>query len=233
MIIAILMRTDRVSKGLPKTMMHSSDPSQRRFGHQSKLPLFLYPLSFAPPLTPPWVSARDFFTHPWTIYFVGLIGLLPSCAGLPASQYLQGFYWIPGITNLSLSAEERIQVGIKAATYQAPIIIGITLGYWVWLSCCEFLRFERAAYQMSHAYCTILVVLASHKLRDSIQMSYIRAVLSQDAAYFDKHGSGEISARGAKDMDIISKGYGEHLGWLMWFGGYMVGVSTERANEST
>lgn len=57
-------------------------------------------------------------------------------------------------------------------------------------------------------------------------MAYIRAILSQDAAYFDKHGSGEITARGAKDMDIISKGYGEHLGWVMWFGGYLVGVST-------
>jgi len=122
-----------------KAKMHTSNPIKRRFGHQSKLPLFLYPLSFAPSLTPPWVSFRDFFTHPWTLYFIGLIGLLPSCADLPAAQYIQGFYWIPGITNLSLSVEERIQVGIDAATYQSAVIVGVTLGYWVWLSCCELL----------------------------------------------------------------------------------------------
>jgi hypothetical protein len=149
--------------------MYRRHPSKRRFGHQSNLPLFLYPLSFAPPLTPPWVSVRDFFTHPWTLYFIGLIGLLPSCAALPAAQYIQGFYWIPGITNLSLSKEERIQVGIDAATYQSAVIIGVTLGYWIWLSCCEFLCLGRV--QRSHNQCIIAVVLASYKLRDGIQMA--------------------------------------------------------------
>ena len=85
---------------------------------------------------------------------------------------------------------------------------------------------SKSAHQRSHVLYIIAVVLASYKLRDGIQLAYIRAILAQDAAYFDKHGSGEIAARGAKDMDIISKGYGEHLGWVMWFGGYLVGVST-------
>jgi hypothetical protein len=60
-----------------------------------------------------------------------------------------------------------------------------------------------------------------------MQVAYIAAVVSQDAVYFDKHGCGEISARATKDIAVIRKGYGEHLGWLVWCGLYIIIVSPE------
>jgi hypothetical protein len=115
----------------------SKDLTKPRFGHQSRLPLFLYPLSFAPPLRPPWVSVHDFFTHPWILYSIGVLGILPSSVSLPVSQYLQGFYWIPGVMDLGISKDAKIHVGVMTATYQAAIVVTAFIGYFVWLFCCK------------------------------------------------------------------------------------------------
>jgi hypothetical protein len=58
-----------------------------------------------------------------------------------------------------------------------------------------------------------------------MRLAYISSILSQDTAYFDTHGCGEITTRSDKDIDTIEKGYGEHLGRSMHLICYVIAVS--------
>jgi ABC-type multidrug transport system fused ATPase/permease subunit len=70
-----------------------------------------------------------------------------------------------------------------------------------------------------------VVEKASNDLSKAMQIAYVSSVISQDAIYFDKYGSGEIATRATTDLDTIDKGYGQHLGWLIWLACYVVAVS--------
>lgn len=116
---------------------HQSRAIPTNLGHSSRLPSFLYPLSFVPPIVPPWKSPKAFVSHPWTLYGIGTIGAGLAAAYLPFAQYLCGTYWMPGITDLSTSASTREQVGSKAATYEAGILCASLVGFFTWFCCCE------------------------------------------------------------------------------------------------
>jgi hypothetical protein len=119
---------------------HGPDESSRQtkqvFGHQSTLPDILYPLSFAVPLTPLWVSPSQFFSHPWVLYSIGFIGVMSSAACLPVFEYIIGL-WLNGITDLSKTAEQRKQVGTNSAYYMLAPMLAVLFGSYTWFACCQ------------------------------------------------------------------------------------------------
>ena len=177
--------------------------SVRPFGHRSNLPLLLYPLSFAPPLRAPWLSPREFLSHPWVLYGVGLMAIMISSATLPVAQLVQGKYWLPGINDFSTTVEARTQVGVNTALYLLAVSLVMLFSYFTWFYC---------------------FAKASHILVEYIRIEYVSSVISQDAAYFDKYGSGEISTKATTELDTIDKGFGENLGWVIWLGCYLIAV---------
>jgi hypothetical protein len=114
----------------------SNGQTKQVFGHQSSLPDILYPLSFAGPLTPLWVSPSQFFTHPWVLYSIGFIGVMVSAACLPVFEYIIGL-WLNGITNLSKTAEQRKQVGTNSAYYMLAPMLAVLFGSYTRFACCQ------------------------------------------------------------------------------------------------
>jgi len=171
-------------------------------GHRSNLPLLLYPLSFAPPLKAPWLSPREFLLHPWVLYGVGLMAIMISSATLPVAQLVQGKYWLPGINDGSV--KDRTEVGVNTALYLLSISLVMLFSYFTWFYC---------------------FAKASNILIEYIRIKYVSSVISQDAAYFDKYGSGEIATKGTTELDTIDKGFRENLGWVIWLGCYLIAVS--------
>jgi hypothetical protein len=113
-----------------------SGQTKQVFGHQSTLPDILYPLSFAGPLTPLWVSPSQFFSHPWVLYSIGFIGVMSSAACLPVFEYIIGL-WLNGITDLSKTAEQRKQVGTNSAYYMLAPMLAVLFGSYTWFACCQ------------------------------------------------------------------------------------------------
>jgi hypothetical protein len=109
--------------------------AQKQFGHQSTLPDILYPLSFAGPLTPLWVSPRLFFSHPWVLYSVGFLGVMVAGACFPLFTFIIG-RWMNGITDLSKTPEEREHVGTDAAILMLGLLLAAFLGSFIWFICC-------------------------------------------------------------------------------------------------
>lgn len=71
-----------------------------------------------------------------------------------------------------------------------------------------------------------LVTIAGVKLSNLVREQYLSAVISQDQAFFDRVGSGEIASRASKDIDSIRTGLGERLGYLIWASSTIIAVST-------
>ncbi|KAH8085235.1 P-loop containing nucleoside triphosphate hydrolase protein, partial [Filobasidium floriforme] len=161
--------------------------------HQSSLPDILYPLSFVGPLPPPWISPRLFFSHPWILYTIGLIAVMIASACFPMFTFVIG-RWMNGITDMSKSPQEREQVGTDAAIWMLGPLFAAFFGSFVWFLCYG---------------------KASEQLATAMRLEYVSSILSQDTAYFDTHGCGEITTRADKDINTINNGYGEQLGWTM------------------
>lgn len=50
-------------------------------------------------------------------------------------------------------------------------------------------------------------------------------MLSQDQAFFDRIGSGEIVTKVSRDMDTVRTGFGDRLGYLIWCFAAIITVS--------
>jgi hypothetical protein len=121
-----------------KPAAHAKPAERKQYGHQSSLPDILYPLSFAGPLTPLWVSPRCFFSHPWTLYSIGFVGVMVASACLPVFEYIIGL-WLNGITNLQKTSAQREQVGTDSAIWMLGPLLAAFFGSFTWFTCCEFM----------------------------------------------------------------------------------------------
>lgn len=121
--------------------VHKEKPNattgKKKYGHQSALPDFLYPLSFAGPLPPFWISPKRFFSHPWVLYSVGVIGVTIASLGWPLLHFVIG-HWMNGITNLSKTTQEREDAGSDAAIWMLGPLLGAFFGNYLWFQCCKF-----------------------------------------------------------------------------------------------
>lgn len=72
--------------------------------------------------------------------------------------------------------------------------------------------------------CCRSVTQASTELSKAVRLEYVASVTSQDSAYFDKYGCGEIADVATGDIKTIRKGFGEDIGWMIWLVCYLVAV---------
>jgi hypothetical protein len=110
--------------------------TSKKYGHQSALPDFLYPLSFAGPLPPIWSSPKLFFSHPWVLYTIGAVGVMIASLGWPLFLFVVG-RWMNGITDLSKTTQEREDTGSDAAIWMLGPLLGAFFGSYLWFQCCK------------------------------------------------------------------------------------------------
>jgi ATP-binding cassette subfamily B (MDR/TAP) protein 1 len=67
-------------------------------------------------------------------------------------------------------------------------------------------------------------------LSERLRHTYLSSILVQDAAFFDKIGSGEISIRASKDIETIRTAFGEKLGYLVWTLSTIITVSVQSSH---
>ncbi|EPQ28417.1 uncharacterized protein PFL1_04244 [Pseudozyma flocculosa PF-1] len=162
--------------------------------HSSRLPDFLYLLSFCPPLPSPISQPRAFCAHPGVLYFVGLLSALIAGLGMPSLDLLYGIY-----TNRITPADATSQDIVDGGSFVGWVItvcgIGELIFAWLFLACFSS---------------------ASHSLTQRLRHAYVASVLSQDASHFDLHGAGEIANRAGKDISSVRTGFGEKLGFATW-----------------
>ncbi|PWN46891.1 P-loop containing nucleoside triphosphate hydrolase protein [Violaceomyces palustris] len=162
--------------------------------HSSRLPDFLYLLSFCPPLPNPFLSPLAFATHPGVLYLVGTLSACLAGLGMPSLDLLYGL-WTNGITPQDASPDQITGRSDLVAWIMALVGLGMFLFCWLFLACFS---------------------TASHDLTQRLRHAYVSATLAQDASHFDLHGAGEIAARAGKDISTIRVGFGEKLGYAVW-----------------
>ena len=82
--------------------------------HTSRLPNFLYILSFAPPRPPFFRDPRGFFHHPHVLYSIGIVSSLVAGVGFPAWDIIVS-YFINGISGAGESASSIQAAGDRSA----------------------------------------------------------------------------------------------------------------------
>lgn len=162
--------------------------------HRTRLPNFLYLLSFAPPIEEAFKSPRAFISHPYVLYFIGTLSALAAGASVPALDILYG-YWTNGITPASATPADILARSSQVGWIMTVCGIGCMTFSWLFLVC-----FSTAA----------------HNLTVRLRHTYVASVLIQDQTFFDVIGPGEISARAGKDITTIRVGLGEKIAYFTW-----------------
>ncbi|KAN0061083.1 hypothetical protein ACQY0O_006818 [Thecaphora frezii] len=162
--------------------------------HRSRLPDFLYLLSFCPPLPSPVRQPRAFISHPGVLYFTGFCSALVAGLGMPSLDLLYGIY-TDRITPDAATPSQIRDSGSYIGWIMAVVGIGELLFAWLFLACFSS---------------------ASHSLSQRLRHAYVAAVLAQDASHFELHGAGEIANRAGKDVSSVRTGFGEKLGFAVW-----------------
>jgi ATP-binding cassette subfamily B (MDR/TAP) protein 1 len=163
--------------------------------HHSRLPGGLYLLSFCPPVPSPFSSPRAFVQHPGVLYACGFVSAVIAGMGILSLDILYGTVWTAGITGPGVTPEQIRSVSTRTAWIMA-IVSGIYFIFcWLFLAC---------------------FTAASAALTQRLRHAYIASVLSQDAAYHDRHGAGEVATHAGKECGTIRVALGEKLGFVVW-----------------
>ncbi|PWN43022.1 P-loop containing nucleoside triphosphate hydrolase protein [Ceraceosorus guamensis] len=160
--------------------------------HRSSLPTTLYLLSFCPKLS---YRPREFFRHPGVIYALGFFSALVAGLGILSLDILYGVVWTAQISGPDVS-DSVIRSSSNRTAWIMTICACIYFVFcWVFLACFSS---------------------ASHQLTQRLAHAYVASCLSQDAAFHDKHGAGEIATHAGKEVGLIRVVYGEKLGFVVW-----------------
>jgi ATP-binding cassette subfamily B (MDR/TAP) protein 1 len=195
--------------------------------HHSRLPTFLYPLSFSPPCPSPFRHPVAFLRHPFCLYTIGTISALSAGACLPASGIVYG-WWTNGVTG-SGTSEGRLDRSKEAGWIMTLIGVAAFFLSWAFLFCCKSsgLHWIRSRPRRLLTLSLFLAVsTASDILTTNLRRAYVSAVLIQDQNFYDTHGPGEIASRAGKDINTIRTACGEKIGFVMWSIGTLIAVST-------
>ena len=182
--------------------------------HRSHLPLASYLLSFAPPFRNDSAGNRhdkstwgEKVTHPYILYAIGISAAIPAGCAIPMLDLLLG-YFMTGMTRTSVTSEGR---GDHLAWIMVAIAAAILLISWAFPICCKCVAPPSILVTKALA-----VALAAHTLTESLQYTYVASIIVQDATFFERIGSGEVSTRASKDITAIRTAFGEKLGYLVW-----------------
>lgn len=105
--------------------------------HESKLPNFLYILSFAPLVPSPFRKPRAFISHPYTLYILGTLAAMVAGVGLPAFDIVFG-YWTNGISRVGTSSQDIQSRGNTAGWIMTMIGVVTIACFSAFLTCCEY-----------------------------------------------------------------------------------------------
>jgi ATP-binding cassette subfamily B (MDR/TAP) protein 1 len=194
---------------------HLPDPDRILSKHKSNLPPSLYILSFAP--LPVLIrQPREFALHPYTLYLIGTISACIAGVGLPAFDIIFG-YWTNGVNSgiPSIINNRGSIAGIIATCIGVVFVTSVS----IFLVTCKLMDVI-----CLRSYLTP-VTLAGVKLSNLVREQYLSSILSQDQAFFDRVGAGEIITRASRDIDSIRTGLGERLGYLIWASAAIITVS--------
>lgn len=163
--------------------------------HRSRLPTFLYLLSFsrAPGSTRGPATFRDY--APYILYALGFLSAFLSGGGQIAIDLIYGLKWTDGLTGPHVTHHSMMSASRLAAGLISIVGLVQAVLTWAFLTCFS---------------------AASHLMSMRLQHAYVASVLSQDATYFDIHGPGEIATRAGKDINLIRIGWGEKIAYLIW-----------------
>lgn len=132
------------SSGIQPRLLPSSDINNDALRpHRSRLPLFLYLLSFAPSIRgqrkqPAQKSTwRQKLSHPYALYALGTLAALPAGLAFPALDLLYG-YWTTGVTELTASSGQITGRGNQVGWIMTVVGFSILFLTWAFLACCEY-----------------------------------------------------------------------------------------------
>lgn len=104
--------------------------------HVSKLPDFLYPLSFCGPIPNPWRHPAKFASHPIPLYALGVAAALVAAAGSPGICLLSG-WWTSIVTGKDSKDAKKAGIALTA-WIMALMGLGRFVSCWTFLFCCEY-----------------------------------------------------------------------------------------------
>lgn len=208
--------------------------------HTTRLPTFLYPLSFCPSIPSPLRHPLKFLHHPLTLYTLGIISAILAGACLPASGIVYG-WWTNGVTGIG-NPEDKLERSRQAGWIMTVVGVAAFFLSWMFLWCCEFRRPVYACPNLdprlrqislsspSSLLCigsrpcfpSAIVSTASDALTLSLRRTYITSILAQDPSFFDTHGPGEVASRAGKDISTIRSAFGEKMGYVFWSAGTLL-----------
>jgi hypothetical protein len=108
------------------------DPLQT---HKTRLPTWLYPLSFCPPIPSLW-NPILFAKHPIPLYILGVFSALVAGACLPASGIVYG-WWTNGVTAADGTPDSKLDRSSTAGWIMTLIGVLAFFTSWLFLWCCE------------------------------------------------------------------------------------------------
>lgn len=211
-----------VSRGSPAVEASCGDAMPRSNSvslpldqHQTRLPTFLYLLSFCPKVPSPVASPRAFIAHPGVLYGIGLTSAVLAGLGIPALDLLYGKVWTRKITGPDASGDE-----IRSASNLVAWIMAVITVAYLSESVCASLSYSLHLIRFLPAVFSWLFLIcfssAAQLLSERLRHAYVAACLCQDSAWHDEHGAGEIAAHAGKDMSNIRVAFGEKLGFIIW-----------------
>jgi hypothetical protein len=157
------------------------DPLQT---HKTRLPTWLYPLSFCPPVPSPWRHPVLFMKHPLPLYALGIVSALVAGACLPASGIVYG-WWTNGVTATNGSSESKLERSREAGWIMTVIGIAAFLFSWLFLFCCECQAVTRKQIptRLITPLCSVSVVAtASDIITLHLRRVYVSSVVSSSGA---------------------------------------------------
>lgn len=163
--------------------------------HTSNSSTFFYFLTFAPPIPNLIKQPKAFIRHPYILYgFGSLFAILAGFSSFPVLDLIYGLYWS---NRIAYDADPK-QIR-DASDFAGIILLCAAIG------CLSFVWLFQICFTM-----------AASQLSSNLRHTYIAAVLSQDASYFDEHGAGEVATHAGKEVNAIRTSLGEKLGMTLF-----------------
>ncbi|RIB08975.1 ABC transporter type 1, transmembrane domain-containing protein [Gigaspora rosea] len=135
----------------------------------------------------------------WIIMFIGLVFSMAAGSTLPTIALLLGLM-IDSFTNVKIHTVSTDEFSEKV-NFVSLELVYVAIGMFV------------ASY-----IATATWVYTGERIARQIREQYLRAILRQNIAYFDKHGSGDVTTRITSDIHLIQDGISEKVALTFQYG---------------
>lgn len=129
--------TQPTSTSLIEQGQYADRPTYNLALHTSKLPTWLYILSFAPPVPSPFRHPREFAGNPKVLYFVGAIAACIAGVGLPALDIVAG-WWTNYVNRDDIPPSLTLAKGSQAGWIMTIVGVVYLFSFTLFMTCCEY-----------------------------------------------------------------------------------------------